>query len=322
MNKSKRLAIALPSAAMLAAGLGAIPAGAQPMGATETATAECAPGSTAPNARVRPGGEIRHDPNEGSGADVANAERAFQAALAVRGLHVNATGDVVDAQGRSDAAKWKPVEVYVHVIHDGAKGNVSDAQVRAQVRTLRQTFGKAAFSFELKAITRTNNANWYNNMAPGSNAEAAAKRSLRRGGTDTLNLYTANLSGGLLGWATFPFDGNAGDKMDGVVILDESLQGGNAAPYNKGDTGTHEVGHWMGLWHTFQEGCARPGDMVADTPYEAAPASGCPVGIDTCTAPGKDPVRNFMDYSTDNCMIEFTPGQYQRMRNMWNAFRA
>lgn len=63
--------------------------------------------------------------------------------------------------------------------------------------------------------------------------------------------------------------------------------------------------------------------MVADTPAEANPASGCPVGADTCpTKPGLDPVKNFMDYSNDACMDHFTPNQVTRMQNQWVTYRA
>ena len=76
------------------------------------------------------------------------------------------------------------------------------------------------------------------------------------------------------------------------------------------------------LEHTFAHGCSASGDYVTDTPKEAGPQFDCPVGADTCTAPGLDPIRNFMDYTQDSCMNEFTPGQVERMNDAWIDFRA
>jgi hypothetical protein len=167
----------------------------------------------------------------------------------------------------------------------------------------------------------TNSAAWWR-MSPGSVAEANAKASLRQGTGDDLNLYVANPSGGLLGWATFPWDYAADPLDDGVVVLYSSLPGGGAAPYNLGDTAVHEIGHWMGLYHTFEGHCTIIGDYVLDTSTERYAAYGCPVGRNTCTAQaGNDPIENFMDYTDDACMTSFTGGQNARIDAIYSAYR-
>jgi len=217
------------------------------------------------------------------------------------------------------------IQVYVHVIRSSSgAGDVSDTRIAQQLNVLNAAFASTGWSIDLVGTTRTNNDSWYT-MTPGSTAESQAKAALRQGSADDLNMYLANIGGGLLGWATFPSNYTSAPSKDGVVVLSASLPGGNAAPYNLGDTATHEVGHWMGLYHTFQGGCARQdsgGDAVADTPAERSAAYGCPLNRDSCASlPGLDPIYNFMDYTDDACMVEFTAAQDARMDAMFSAYR-
>jgi hypothetical protein len=222
------------------------------------------------------------------------------------------------------------VPVWVHVITpDGTTGNVSQAVINDQIAVLNNTFSggeggaRTGFSFTLAGLDRTINADWF--YANPGGKERAMKRALYRPGTNVLNMYLTT-AGDYLGWAYLPKIVTQGNVfLDGVVINWESLRG--ASPtyrgrYDQGETATHEVGHWLNLEHTFYRGCNGRGDYVDDTPYEATPTSGCPAGKDTCTAPGTDPIHNYMDYSYDQCYTEFTAGQAARMQDAWLTFRA
>jgi hypothetical protein len=235
------------------------------------------------------------------------------------------------AKGRAGKNFKATIPVFVHVITDGATGNVTDAQIADQITVLNRTFAGAeggattGFSFRLAGVTRTDNAEWFY-AGPGGNPEHSMKRALHQGGDNALNFYSTT-AGDFLGWAYLPdITTKPGQRyLDGVVIDWESIPGTSttyAGRYDQGETATHEVGHWLDLEHTFYGGCNAKGDFVSDTPPERTPTSGCPAGKDTCTQPGLDPIHNYMDYSYDSCYTEFTAGQTQRMRDAWLLYRA
>ena len=218
------------------------------------------------------------------------------------------------------------INVYFHVINKGTginNGDVPQSMIDDQIDVLNAAFGGWGWQFNLVQVTRTTNTTWYNGCY-SSTTETQIKNALRQGSADDLNIYSCNPSGGILGYATFPSSYASNPKRDGVVLLYASLPGGGADPYDEGDTGTHEVGHWMGLYHTFQGGCSNNGDFVSDTAAERSPAYGCPAGRDSCTGrkyPGLDPITNFMDYTDDACMDNFTAGQDARMDSMFTTYR-
>ncbi|KFY01448.1 hypothetical protein V490_00910 [Pseudogymnoascus sp. VKM F-3557] len=222
------------------------------------------------------------------------------------------------------AAATINVNVYFHVVarsNSASDGYVSAAQIDNQVKVMNSNYAASGFQFTKAGADWTINTNW-----ASDGAELAMKKSLRKGTYKDLNIYFMYAIGGNLGYCYFPTSAATGSNdfyLDGCSILYSTAPGGSETNYNLGKTVTHEVGHWMGLFHTFQgNSCTGSGDSIADTPQQLSASSGCPTGRDSCpNAAGLDPIHNYMDYSIDSCYESFTAGQNTRMLSMWNTYR-
>jgi hypothetical protein len=212
------------------------------------------------------------------------------------------------------------IKVAWHVIYSGSTGNIPQSQIDAQIAVLNADYAGSGFTFVLASVDRTNSSSYFG-MTPGTAKERNAKNALAIDPAHRMNVYSCKPGQSLLGWAYFPNSYAESNKMHGVVIHYGSVPGGYLSPYNLGRTLTHEAGHYLGLYHTFQGGCTSPGDQVDDTPYEASAAFGCPTGRNTCSAAGNDPITNYMDYTDDGCMTNFTGGQWSRMQTIVPAYR-
>ncbi|HEX5731888.1 MAG TPA: DUF4082 domain-containing protein [Blastocatellia bacterium] len=222
------------------------------------------------------------------------------------------------------------IYVYFHVISQGlgTSGDVPEHILDNQIAVLNASFSgmtggtNTPFRFvKACAATRTYKPEWFQ-MTLGSSQEHQAKAELHRGGANALNFYTVSNS---YGWGYFPWEYVNNPCLDGVVVPYTMLPGGSSAPFNEGDIGTHEVGHWLGLYHTFQGDSCSPNnnnDELDDTPAHLNFIGGCPTGRDSCPdLPGLDPIDNFMQNASDACKTRFTNEQSARMGNMYTAYR-
>ncbi|NQZ23639.1 MAG: zinc metalloprotease [Colwellia sp.] len=214
---------------------------------------------------------------------------------------------------------------FIHIV-DGSNGHITQAQREAQMSVLREAYGIYGINFEYSEseVVVEENSQWYR-MDHGSFEEREAKTALQENPKKYLNFYTAGLASGLLGWATFPWEREGDFTKDGVVMLDSTLPGGDIQNFNLGKTAIHEIGHWLGLFHTFQGGCQAYGDHVHDTPPHAAPNYGKPedgphnaCSVDT----GNAPIHNFMNYVDDAWMTKFTQGQIERVWDQISLYRS
>jgi hypothetical protein len=236
---------------------------------------------------------------------------AHEKALAKRKLR----GPIVRAQPD------EPVNVHFHIITDGDTGNVDDFTIAEQMRALNRSFEWRGLSFNLVSVDRIANQKWFYGC-DNFGVERKMKETLRQGTAVDLNIYTC-APARFLGLSAFPWYYADAPILDGIILHYGVLPRGFVEPFNKGEVLVHEAGHWMGLYHTYQGGCDGDGDFVSDTPAEARPSVGsCPIGRDTCPAPGLDPTENYMDNSGDSCWTQFTSEQYVRMDEHFAIYRS
>ena len=240
----------------------------------------------------------------------------------------------------------KVIPVVVHVIHNGGVENISDAQIQSQIDVLNEDYRKMVgtsgdgsgvdteVEFCLAKLTpdgRCTNGivRIQSTLTNHLTYQRAQLKNLSYwDNTRYLNMYvvkTINGGSGIAGYSSFP--GGPPDE-DGIVVLYNYFgRTGTIASGSSGRTCSHELGHWFGLYHTFNGGCGldtcTDGDYVCDTPPVSSPNFGCPT-INSCSndLPDlTDQVQNYMDYSNDACKSMFTLGQKARMDATLSTFR-
>jgi hypothetical protein len=260
--------------------------------------------------------------------------------------------DAETARGFAAAApKVRTVPVVVHVVYKTAAQNISDAQVKSQIKILNEDYRKvnadagnvpavfqplhADCNIQFKLATKDIFGQKSTGITRTKTTKASfsyndAVKAAKSGGIDPwparryLNIWVCNLGGGLLGYAQFP--GGPG-ATDGVVILNTAFGDTGTAtdPFDLGRTATHEVGHWLNLFHTWGDdgtGC-NGSDHCADTPNQASENYGKPTfpHISCKNGPNGDLFMDYMDYVDDDAMLMFTAGQALRMNAALNGPR-
>jgi hypothetical protein len=233
------------------------------------------------------------------------------------------------------------IPTVVHVVYRTTTENISDAQVQSQIDVLNADFkalnsdlsltpslftgviGNPEIEFCLATQDPSGNATTGINRKSTTVTSWGTNDNVKKtaqGGVDPwnaanyLNIWVCNIGGGILGYAQFP----GGPASTDGVVLDYRYTGtlGTAtAPYHKGRTGTHEVGHWLNLRHIWGDATCGS-DLVSDTPVHNTSNGGCPAypHYSTCSGAPVEMTMNYMDYTYDACMYMFSQGQKTRMR--------
>lgn len=243
------------------------------------------------------------------------------------------------------------IPVVVHVIYNNSSENISAAQIQSQIDVLNEDYRKLnsdvsqapsefaplASDIELEFVLADTDPN--GNPTSGITRKSSnrsswgtndAMKSPSQGGVAPwdasryLNMWVCNIGGGILGYAQFP---GGSLSTDGVVMSPQYFGSSDkgsgfylSAPFDKGRTATHEVGHWLNLRHIWGDGGCSVDDFVSDTPVSGNPNYGCPnYPTNSCSQAGNDMTMNYMDYVDDECMYMFTTGQRTRMRALFDT---
>ena len=232
--------------------------------------------------------------------------------------------------GTGDNLGVVTIPVYVHVIYSNSAQNISSTQINSQIAVLNNDFRKSnSDSNQVPSL--------FSGVAADSEIEFTLANTFRYAdsrsswGTNDamkvayppvtpqthLNIWVCNIGGGILGYAQFP---GGPSSTDGVVISPQyfGTTGYVSAPFDKGRTATHEVGHYLNLRHIWGDGRCNRDDYVSDTPSSDRPNYGCP-SFPTNHCNSTDMTMNYMDYTDDACMYMFSEGQKERMRTIFQS---
>lgn len=241
------------------------------------------------------------------------------------------------------------IPVVVHVMYYNYEDSISVAQIEDAIDVLNEDFSRTnsdagnvrslfqgrqadmEIQFELAKKDpsgRATNGITYQQSDRSLGANDQIKGEINWPNTQYLNVWVVRAidlglppsQGTILGYAAFPYN-NQPVTDDGVVIRHDQM-GRIGSAVSNGRTLTHEVGHFLNLYHPFQGGCTGVGDAISDTPPIASPSYGCNFNRNTCNTGANDEpdmIENFMDYTNDVCVNSFTTGQKSRAKDAMNS---